>query len=166
MTPSIDLSTSAIRQYWLNQSPELAALFDEIETRETWVADHDPYIEQRLMSFGKMLSENDPSRLLQAGTDDLLFFLVYITTSRSMRILEWLDLEYPEVSGQLHALLLSDNGSGVYVNVTNQVLAKTLVQRLSVARNTLYFRQILSPRVIGIITSALEQMATSEEDDL
>ena len=135
----LDLSTDAIRSYWMENSPELAQLFDELETSESWVIDKFPEIEGRLIRFGKLVSAiSDPAVLLRANHDDLLFLLVYISTSKAMRILEWLDEK--QLGQPIIELLLKEDAQGIYQNVSDQVLAKTLVQRLSVARNTLFMR--------------------------
>lgn len=149
----LDLSTDAIRSYWKENSPELAQLFDELETSESWVIDKYPDIEGRLIRFGKMVSAiSDPTVLLRADHDDLLFLLVYISTSKAMRILEWLDEK--QLGQPIIELLLKEDALGVYQNISDQVLAKTLVQRLSVARNTLFMRELLSPSMMTTILNA------------
>ncbi len=149
----LDLSTDAIRSYWMENSPELAQLFDELETSESWVIDKFPEIEGRLIRFGKLVSAiSDPAVLLRANHDDLLFLLVYISTSKAMRILEWLDEK--QLGQPIIELLLKEDAQGIYQNVSDQVLAKTLVQRLSVARNTLFMRELLSPSMMTTILNA------------
>jgi hypothetical protein len=149
----LDLSTDAIRSYWMENSPELAQLFDELETSESWVIDKYPEIEGRLIRFGKLVSAiSDPAVLLRANHDDLLFLLVYISTSKAMRILEWLDEK--QLGQPIIELLLKEDAQGIYQNVSDQVLAKTLVQRLSVARNTLFMRELLSPSMMTTILNA------------
>ena len=149
----LDLSTDAIRSYWKENSPELAQLFDELETSESWVIDKFPEIEGRLIRFGKLVSAiSDPAVLLRANHDDLLFLLVYISTSKAMRILEWLDEK--QLGQPIIELLLKEDAQGIYQNVSDQVLAKTLVQRLSVARNTLFMRELLSPSMMTTILNA------------
>lgn len=149
----LDLSTDAIRSYWMENSPELAQLFDELETSESWVIDKYPEIEGRLIRFGKLVSAiSDPAVLLRANHDDLLFLLVYISTSKAMRILEWLDEK--QLGQPIIELLLKEDAQGIYHNVSDQVLAKTLVQRLSVARNTLFMRELLSPSMMTTILNA------------
>lgn len=149
----LDLSTDAIRSYWMENSPELAQLFDELETSESWVIDKFPEIEGRLIRFGKLVSAiSDPAVLLRANHDDLLFLLVYISTSKAMRILEWLDEK--QLGQPIIELLLKEDAQGIYQNVSDQVLAKTLVQRLSVARNTLFMRELLSPSMMSTILNA------------
>ena len=149
----LDLSAEAIRSYWMENSPELAQLFDELETSESWVIDKFPEIEGRLIRFGKLVSAiSEPAVLLKANHDDLLFLLVYISTSKAMRILEWLDEK--ELGQPIIELLLKEDAQGIYQNVTDQVLAKTLVQRLSVARNTLFMRELLSPSMMTTILNA------------
>lgn len=149
----LDLSADAIRSYWMENSPELAQLFDELETSESWVIDKYPEIEGRLIRFGKLVSAiSDPAVLLRANHDDLLFLLVYISTSKAMRILEWLDEK--QLGQPIIELLLKEDAQGIYQNVSDQVLAKTLVQRLSVARNTLFMRELLSPSMMTTILNA------------
>ena len=149
----LDLSTDAIRSYWMENSPELAQLFDELETSESWVIDKFPEIEGRLIRFGKLVSAiSDPAVLLRANHDDLLFLLVYISTSKAMRILEWLDEK--QLGQPIIELLLKEDAQGIYQNVSDQVLAKTLVERLSVARNTLFMRELLSPSMMTTILNA------------
>ena len=152
----LSLSTESVKEHWHKLNPELAELFERIEKTEDWVLDNNPDIADRLASFGLTLS--DPAataRLADADKNQLLFFLVYISSSKAFRVIQWMDETQDGMGSRTLQALLAQNGLGVFSNIADPLLAGTMLQRLHVIQNTPYFQQLLAPETLDSIVRAI-----------
>lgn len=155
-TAMLSLASESVKEYWAATSPELGALFDRIERTEDWTLDSHPDIADRLVQFGLRLANPDMvGKLEDASKDDLIFFLVYISTGKAFRVIQWMDEAQDGLGSRLLGALLERDGAGVFSNVSNTLLAQTMIQRLVVIQNTPFFEQILSPSMLDSIERAI-----------
>ncbi len=153
----LNLATEEVREYWGRESPELGRLLLDIERTEDWTLDGHPEIGDRLVRLGVKLA--DPAavaKLAAADRNDLLFFLVYISSSKAMRLISWMDETQNGMGTRLLAVLLDQDEHGAFFNVVDPLLAGTLVQRLRVIRNTPFFEKILNPSLLDSIMRAID----------
>lgn len=152
-----DFTTENVRQYWKNVSPELSDMFLMIEKTEDWTLDNHPDIGERLTHFGLRLADPDATkRLAEADRNSLLFFLVYISTSKAFRLVSWMDEAQQGLGTRLLNSLLERDGEGVFANVLDPGLAGVMVQRLRVIQNTPYLQKLLDPSLLDDILRAID----------
>lgn len=152
----LTLTTESVQEYWQQISPDLGKLFVTIEKTEDWTLDNNPDIAERLVSFGLRLS--DPvaiQKFAAADKNDLLFFLVYISSSKAFRLIQWLDESENGLGSRLLNELLEQNGTGIFANVMDPMLAGTLIQRLRIVQNTPFFQALLSPSLLDSIVRSI-----------
>lgn len=160
----LSLSTDGVREHWQEVAPELADLLATIERTEDWTLDNNPDIAKRLTQFGLRLS--DPSatlRLAEADKNELLFFLVYISSSKALRLVQWMDQAQEGLGSKLLNLLLAQDGAGVFANVADPMLAGTMIQRLRIVQNMPYFQQILSSSLLDSVVRAIANYRDERE---
>lgn len=161
----LSLSTESVRDHWQQVAPELADLLETIERTEDWTVDTNPDIADRLTRFGLRLS--DPAaavRLAEADKNELLFFLVYISSSKALRIIEWMDHTQDALGTKLLNTLLAQDGAGVFANVADPMLAGTMIQRMRVIQNTPFFQKLLAPSMLDSIHRAIDNYREARED--
>lgn len=153
----LDFSTENVQLYWRNFSPELGDLFTTIEKTEDWTLDNHPDIGERLVHFGLRLADIEATkRLADADKNSLLFFLVYISTSKAFRLVSWMDAAQEGLGTRLLNSLLERNGEGVFANVVDPGLASVMIQRLRVIQNTPYLQKLLHPSMLDDILRAID----------
>lgn len=153
----LDFLTESVHSHWRNFSPELGDLFSTIEKTEDWTLDNHPDIGERLVYFGLRLADTDATkRLAEADKNSMLFFLVYISTSKAFRLVQWMDDAQEGLGTRLLNSLLEKNGEGVFANVADHGLAGVMIQRLRVIQNTPYLQKLLHPSLLDDILHAIE----------
>ncbi|EPU1979358.1 hypothetical protein ACVVI9_004766 [Escherichia coli] len=164
---SLSLEPAILQQYWQDVSQELGELFSLLETHESWVADKKSgEIENRLIQFGKKVDElSDPSVLLTASRSDLLVFFCYLSSSKAMRLLDY--LESHTMSRGLGNKLL-EHLFGVHEQELAEIgaspqLIELLAARLEMVLRAPYLREIFRPERIHSFANALRVYHESKE---
>jgi len=161
----LSLSNESVHEHWQQISPELASLFASIEKTEDWTLDNNPDIAERLMRFGLRLSDRKAaSRIADADKNELLFFLVYISSSKAFRLVQWMDEMQDGLGSRLLGNLLEQDGAGVFSNVVDPMLAGTMVQRLRVIQNTPFLQRLLSPSLLDSLVRAIDNYRDERDD--
>lgn len=160
---ALSLVAEDVADHWRQLSPELADLLALLERTEDWTLDAHPDIAERLVRFGLKLSDPNAARRLEAANrDELLFFLVYISSSKAFRIIHWMDEMHDGLGTRLLGVLLEQDADG-FVNVLDPMLAGTLLQRLRAVQNTPFFVQLLNPHSLSAIERAIESYQRERE---
>lgn len=153
----LDFTTDNVHQYWRDVSPELGDVFSMIEKTEDWTLDNHPDISERLTNFGLRLARPGATkRLAEADKNNLLFFLVYISTSKAFRLVSWMDETQQGLGTRLLNTLLERDGEGIFANVLDPGLAGVMIQRLRVIQNTPYLQKLLHPSLLDDILRAID----------
>lgn len=153
----LDFSAESVQGYWQGLSPELGELFTTIEKTEDWTLDNHPDIGDRLMRIGLLLADDQATlRLAEADKNSMLFFLVYISTSKAFRLINWMDATQEGLGTRLLNSLLERTGEGVFANVLDPGLAGVMIQRLRVIQNTPYLQKLLHPTMLNDIQRAID----------
>lgn len=162
----LDFATESVHRYWQDLSPELGDLFSTIEKTEDWTLDNHPDIGERLVNFGLRLADPQATkRLAEADKNSMLFFLVYISTSKAFRLINWMDVSQEGLGTRLLNSLLARDGEGVFANVADPGLAGVMIQRLRVIQNTPYLQKLLHPSLLDDILRAIENYREEREKD-
>ena len=161
----LDFSTDSVHSYWRNFSPDLGELFSTIEKTEDWTLDNHPDIGERLIHFGLRLADPEATkRLAEADKNSMLFFLVYISTSKAFRLINWMDAAQEGLGTRLLNSLLEKNGEGIFANVADPGLAGVMIQRLRVIQNTPYLQKLLAPELLDGILHAIDSYREEKEN--
>jgi hypothetical protein len=160
----LSLSTDNVRDHWQKMSPDLGNLFVSIEKTEDWTLDNNPDIADRLAHLASRLSDPEATlKLMEADKNELLFFLVYISSSKAFRLIQWMDDTQNGQGTRLLNVLLEQDGAGVFSNVVDPLLAGTMIQRLRVIQNTPFFRKLLEPSLLESIVRAIDHYRDEKE---
>lgn len=160
---SFSLDTDQVRTFWQTASPELAAIFEALEARENWVVDVQyEDIAHRLILFGERLKhQSEPAVLLEADRNDLLVFLVFITTSKSFRFIDYLN-GFEQLGDRLLERVLST--SMVASNIDDAYLVRALTERLQIAITASYCRKIINTERINQFIEAVREYRHYQEE--
>ncbi|KAF1702986.1 type IVB secretion system protein IcmW [Pseudoxanthomonas kaohsiungensis] len=153
----LDLDANTVRQHWLEASPGLAELLDHIERTEDWTVDGSPAIGRRLVELGVALNRPGAARALEAlDRDRLLFLLVYISSSKALRLLQWLDNAHAGMGTRLLTALLED-GARAVSQLQHEALVQTMIQRLRIIQNTPFLNSVFDPTTLGQLERVIRQ---------
>ena len=160
----LSLSTENVSDYWQQMSPELGRLFSTIEKTEDWTLDNNPDIGERLTRLGLQLADPEATRRLAAADkNEFLFFLVYISSSKALRLIQWMDSTQNGLGTQCLNALLERDSDGSFANVLDPMLASTMLQRLRVIQNTPFFQKLFDPSMLDSISRAIENYQEEKE---
>lgn len=141
------LDAAQVRHYWQELSPELASIFDAIESHENWVADKQSEdIAARVVRFGRRLGEyGDPAVLLEANRSDLLIIFCYLSTSKSLRLLDYLQ-GFDGLGSQVIQYLFTVHSDELKEAGASQKLIELLGIRLKTVMQVPYLRGLFNPQ--------------------
>lgn len=159
----ISLDTATLVGYWRRFDPELADLVGVMDRAEAWTLDDHPEVAQRLVRLGQRLDGVAQARAL-AGADrrDALLFLAYISTSRAIRVIQWMDEQGGYGSALVERLLQAT--SDVDAMVPEAALRQLLARRLHVFNNTPYFCKLFATARLKSLANAIHSYRQEIQD--
>lgn len=160
MRQPFDMDPEQVKQHWLERSPGLARLFEEVRKVEPWTLDDEPRIRDRLLRFGDTLSKTPGAaqRLEYARRSDMLVFLVYIPASTAVYLLHQLDERHDGLGSRILTSLLEAARETPGLDA----LAQMLAQRLRLLNNTPFLRQVFDPIRVKGLERAIHQYKAGE----
>lgn len=151
-----DLASDGLLEFWRGFDPALASLIARMDQAEPWTLDQDPAIGERLVGLGRRLtSEHQAIALAGADRESLLLFFAYISTSRALRVIHWMD----QLGGhgvQLVERLLQQPAEVASV-IPLEPLRDLLTHRLRVISNTPYVAKLFAPERLHRLQRAIRQ---------
>lgn len=93
MVEPLNLRKSLIERFWSEQDPRMARILRWMDNTENWMLDERPDVLQALTALSQSMSKSSPSALVDRF-DPLLDVLAYMSSSRALRIIEWMDRNY------------------------------------------------------------------------
>ncbi len=97
MAEKVILKKSSVNIYWKTQDPRMLKVLNLMETAEPWVVDDVDSVARELVNFGKRLG-NARATHLSSNSDEITIVLTYISSGKAMRIMNWLDDNFPGLS--------------------------------------------------------------------
>lgn len=154
----LNLEANSVREHWAAVDPSLAALFEAIERTEDWVVDQIPQVAQRLARLSQaMTGPGAVAALERLERGQLLFIMVYLSTAKAVRLLQWMDEQNEGSGASMLNALVSSNGPVLRAGISESALALTLAQRMRVLQNTRFFRSVFDPQVLASLTAVIQQ---------
>lgn len=152
----LDLQSASLAGFWKQFDPELASLISDMDQAEDWTLDREPELGSRLVRLGhRLATARDAQALASAPLDDLRLFFGHISTSRYLRVIQWMDemggLGTLLVERLLHAPTDLDRA------VPDEHLRKVLHHRLQVISNTQHFTSLFAPERLKRLERAIRR---------
>lgn len=97
MAEKVILKKSSVNIYWKTQDPRILKVLNLMETAEPWVVDDVDSVARELVNFGKRLGDARATHL-SSNSDEITIVLTYISSGKAMRIMNWLDDNFPGLS--------------------------------------------------------------------
>jgi len=155
----LSLLDSDVRAYWHELSPELAELFDALESKETWVADkRSSDVSDRIVRFGKRLGNCvDPDVLLDANRSDLLVFFCFLSSSKAIRLLDYLR-GFDDLGTRVLEYLFEIHEAELLQAGASPKLINLLALRLGTVMTAPYLRSLINPARVDRFLAAVQQV--------
>lgn len=93
----LNLNKGAVDFYWKSQDPRMLKILSMMESVEPWVLDDVESVARELVEFGKKMGKVKNAQLSKAS-EDITTIMTYIFSGKSVRMLNWLDENYPGLS--------------------------------------------------------------------
>lgn len=145
--PQLNLRKSLVERFWTAQDTRLARILRWMDSTETWMLDERQDVMQALASLGQRLNKSDPKAIAERF-DPLLDVLAYMSSSRALRVIEWLDRAH---EGAISVRLVQK------AMQRQDARAQLLIDRLQALRSLSLLGQIFSPQRIGRAIELLEK---------
>lgn len=97
MPEKVLLKQSSVNIYWKQQDPRLSKVLNLMHSAEPWVVDEIDSVSRELVNFGKRLGDVRAGQLSN-GSSEVTTVLAYISSSKAMRVFNWLDDTFPGLS--------------------------------------------------------------------
>ncbi len=155
MSEKLNLNKSAVDFYWKTQDPRMLKILTMMENVEPWIVDDVDSIAKELVNFGKKISKAKTGQLSQ-HSDELTVVMTYIFSGKAMRMLNWLDDNYPGLSFHyvMEARQKEDWEAG-----------KLLLDRLKTIKTLSLLGMIFTPMRTRLISGLLEEDEEEESDE-
>lgn len=93
----LNLNKRAVNFHWKSQDPRMLKILSMMEAVEPWVVDEVEFVAKDLVEFGKKLVKAK-SPQLSKNSEEITLIMAYIFSSKSLRLLNWIDENYPGLS--------------------------------------------------------------------
>lgn len=155
MTEKLNLNKNSVDFYWKTQDPRMLKIITMMEAVEPWVVDDAESVARELISFGKKLSDTNTGQLSR-HSDEITLIMTYIFSGKSMRLLNWLDENFPGLS--FHYVMEARHRE-------EWEAGKLLLDRLKTIKTLSLLGMIFQPMRTRLISGLLEEDDEDEDDD-
>lgn len=157
MNDKLNLNKSSVDFYWKSQDPRMLKILSMMEAVEPWVVDDVEFVAKELISFGRKMNGVSPEVLtsrLSNKSSDITTIMTYIFSGKSMRLLNWIDDNFPGLS--FHYIM-----EARHREEDDWEPGKLLLDRLKTIKTLSLMGLIFAPMRTKLISSLLED---SEDD--
>lgn len=155
MSEKLNLNKNAVDFYWKNKDQRMLKILSMMEAVEPWVVDDIESVSRELIEFGKKISQAKTTQLSKHA-EDIIIVMTYIFSSRSMRLLNWLDENYPGLS--FHYVMEARHKE-------DWEPGKLLLDRLKTIKTLSLLSLIFSPIRTRLISGLLDEDNENEEEE-
>lgn len=165
--PHLDRESLAL--HWRGKDGKLARLLFAMDMTEDWTFDSSDDVNAQIQNLGIKLSKmKSPSAILALDSDNLLFFMAYLSTSRALRLAEWGDATL----GITHSIIetakkvvtgeidLDQEGSGMAPEDAKlaRIVSRVFLDRLIILDRLNLQSAIFSSKTVLMLTKAVEEI--------
>lgn len=152
MLDKLNLSKSSVAYHWKTKDPRMSKILSKMEDVEPWTVDDIESVAKEIVGFGKHLSTAKTIQLSR-HYEDITVVMTYIFSGKSMRLLNWLDENFPGLS--FHYVMEARHRE-------DWEAGKLLLDRLKTIKTLSLLSQIFAPMRTRLISGLLED---DEEED-
>lgn len=153
MSEKLNLNKNTVDFYWKNQDPRMLKILSMMEAVEPWIVDDVESVAKELISFGKKINNAKTSQL-SSNSEDITIIMTYIFSGKSMRLLNWIDDNFPGLS--FHYVMEARHNE-------DWDAGKLLLDRLKTIKTLSLMGLIFAPMRTKLITGLLED---DEDEDI
>jgi hypothetical protein len=150
----LNLRKSAVLRHWQSRSPRMSRVVHLMDTMEDWVMDEKKEIEQSLHRMGNRVEKASPNQLLKKS-EPLLRLMAYMSSSRTMMMMNWMDEQF---QGKVGFRLLD-----LAQQTQDDPTSRLMLERIRTLHSMSMLPEIFSPMRMRFVLSLLED--TEENDD-
>ena len=157
MAEKLNLNKSSVDFYWKTKDERMLKILSMMEAVEPWVVDDVESVAKELINFGKKISDLDvKAGHLSKHSDEVTTIMTYIFSGKSIRLLNWLDDNYPGLSFHyvMEARQREDWESG-----------RLLLDRLKTIKTLSLLGMIFTPMRSRLISGLLEDDEDEYEEE-
>lgn len=85
-----------VGEFWNKKDRRLSRMLNVMDNVEFWVMEDDEDFSKKIGELGRYLTDAEPE-MIEEGGDLLISVMAYMSASKSIRLLNWLELNHPEV---------------------------------------------------------------------
>lgn len=154
MTEKLNLSKANVDFYWKTQDERMLKIINMMESVEPWVVDDVESVSRELISFGQKIGQAKTGQLSE-HSDEITTVMTYILAGKALRMLNWLDDNYPGLSFHyvMEARQRTDWESG-----------KLLLERLKTIKTLSLLGHIFTPMRTRLISGLLEEESAASSE--
>jgi hypothetical protein len=155
MSEKLNLNKSAVDFYWKTQDQRMLKILSMMESVEPWVVDDVESVAKELVNFGKRISLAKTGQLSQ-HSDEITLIMTYIFSGKALRLLNWLDDNYPGLS--FHYVMESRQRE-------DWEAGRLLLDRLKTIKTLSLLGMIFTPMRTRLISGLLEEDEEEEVEE-
>lgn len=91
----LNLRKSIVAEFWKSRDPRMAMILQWMESMEDWSMDDDRGFSEALLQLTPKMETSSRNALVE-NTELLLQVMAYMSSGRSLRLLEWFDEHFPQ----------------------------------------------------------------------
>lgn len=152
----LNLHKATVNYHFRSLDPKFMEILTAMEKLETWTVDNTEDVNAQLIEFGKKLSQYKNLQILKENTQDFITLLGYISSPRTIRMINWIDQNLSSFS--MVILIYSKN------NQRNDV-CKLMTDRLNTLKTLSMLGFIFSETRVKSISTLMEHWAREKENN-
>lgn len=145
---SVNLRKSVVNDFWKKRDERIARILGFMENVEDWMVDDQEAVIAALSGLAQRIDQSN-GKALATHPDALLNIMAYMSSSRAMRLLEWLDTRF---HNEL-ALQLVERATSRETDARAQLL----LERLQTLRSLALLGRIFSPSRTRLVSELLRR---------
>lgn len=155
MSDKLNLTQSSVNFHWKNKDVRMLKILHLMEGVEPWILDEVDSVGKELALFGKKLNRAKTNQLSK-HSEEITVIMTYIFSSKSMRLLNWLDENFPGLS--FHYVMEARHRE-------EWEPGKLLLDRLKTIKSLQLMNLIFAPMRTRLITGLLDDEDDDEDED-
>lgn len=143
----LSLKKSIVNEYWKKQDSRLSRIFTVMENVEHWTVDEVESVSRALEDLAIKINKASKAKIGDIS-EEMIQLMAYISSSKSSRILNWMDETHPGIS--VHYVMKSKE-------LENWPEAEILIDRLQTIKSLSLMSKVFTPSRTRIISELLKE---------
>ena len=94
---ALNLKKSIVTEYWKKADPRMARILSVMENVEHWTVDDTQSVADAISDLAKKMDKSSKETLAKLS-EELLYVMGYISSSKALRMVKWMDESHPGLS--------------------------------------------------------------------